>query len=207
MAIRPIIIWPEPWLSQKSDLVLPEEFNSESLKELETDLVETMTAAKGVGLSAPQLGVHKQVIVVPDPTPLDGRTRALVLCNPVLSEFSAARRGGQEGCLSLLDIILPVERAIRVKITAKRVDGSDFEAVMTELFAVAVQHECDHLVGKTIADGMGPLRQSMIKDKLKKVMREMVRAEERKQSTLQKLKGAKTDPSDYVIPGVSTPTK
>jgi peptide deformylase len=199
MSVVPIVLWPEPWLNQKSDPVLPEEFGSEALKELEVALVETMLAARGVGLSAPQIGIHKQIIAIPDPVLVDGAMRALVLCNPVLSEVSEAKRSGQEGCLSLPTILLPVERAVRVKLTAKRVDGSDYEVVLDELFAVAAQHECDHLVGRTIADGMGPLRQSMIKEKLKKVMREMERADERKQATLQKLKGDKTNPSEYSL--------
>jgi len=199
MAVRPIILWPETWLNQQSAPVLPEEFNTEALIELAADLVDTLSAARGVGLAAPQLGVHKRVVAVPDP-----KQGILVLCNPTLSEFAPEKRVSLEGCLSLPTVTLPIERPIRVKVTARRVGGAVYEEVWSEFAAVAVQHECDHLDGKTIADNVGPLRKQMIRKKLTKVMREMKRAEENKNDVLKtvvrKVKELPTDPSDYVLP-------
>lgn len=204
MAVRPIILWPEPWLNQQSAPVLPEEFGSELLQELETDLVDTMRAARGVGLAAPQLGVHKRVIAVPDPEKLS-QGGVLVLCNPVLSEFATEKRGGLEGCLSLPGQNLHIERFVSVKLTAKLASGADVEGVWSGFAAIALQHECDHLDGKTIADSVGPLAKQMLRKKLKKVMRAMRQAEENKRSIIKKAKGLPTDPSDYALPQAIKP--
>lgn len=207
MAVRPIILWPEPWLNQQSVPLLPEEFGSEQLKELAVDLVDTMSAARGVGLAAPQLGVHKRVVVVPNPERLN-EGGVLVLCNPVLSEMSPERKVNVEGCLSLPGATLPVERAVSVKVTAKFIDGVDLEAVWSGFAAVAVQHECDHLDGKVIADNISPLRKQLLRKKLKKVMREMQRAqeaEEAKRLLLQKVKGPPPNPSEYTLPPAVAP--
>src|ERR1035437_322662 len=125
MSVRPIILWPESWLNKLSVPVLPEEYNSDQLIELATDLVDTMRAARGVGLAAPQLGVLKRIVAVPNPEKLiEGGV--LILCNPVLSEFSPEKHRGLEGCLSLPGQTLSIERSRQVQVTAKRVDGTDF---------------------------------------------------------------------------------
>jgi peptide deformylase len=199
MSVNPIILWPESWLNQKSVPVLPEEFNSEELAGLAEDLVDTMAAARGLGLAAPQLGVHKRVVAVPHP-----KYGVIVLCNPVLSEFTTSKQVTLEGCLSLPTITLPVERPTGVKVAAQRMDGTGFEEVWSGMAAIAVQHECDHLDGKTIADTVGPLRKQMIRKKLTKVVRDMRRAAENKEkvtrSVIKKVKELPTDPSEYAPP-------
>lgn len=201
MAVRPIVLWPEPWLNKQSAAVLPEEFGSEPLVELADDLVETMHAAKGIGLAAPQLGVHKRVVAVPDPT-RRAPHGTLVLCNPVLSELAAEKEKAPEGCLSLPGVELWMERSTSVKVTARLVDGTDYEGVWNAIPARALQHECDHLDGKTIADGVGPLRKQMLQKKLKKVMKDLERAREREQEArralIRKARGPQ-DPSEYVV--------
>lgn len=207
MSVRPIIMWPEPWLSEKSDPVLPEEFNSDQLKEIVQDLVDTMNQCGGLGLSAPQLGVHKRIITVRDfPKPPD-EPKPLVVCNPVLSDFSEEKQSGVEGCLSLPGVRVPRERALRVKVTGKLVDGSDFSEVAEGLRAVAIQHEYDHLEGKTIADDAGPVRRDMIKRKLDKFIRDREREEEKRKKNLEiraAEKADQTDPEDYTVPRLSS---
>lgn len=203
MAVRPIILWPESWLNQKSTPVLPDEFGSEQLSELAVDLFETMQAARGLGLSAPQLGVHKRVIAVPDPTQAAlGRRATIVLCNPVLSELSEGKNRAPEGCLSLPSIELWMERYTSVKVTAKTIDGKDYESVWTGLPAVAVQHECDHLEGETIADGIGQLHKQLLRKKLKKTMRNLERAREQeeqaKHALIRKAMGPR-DANEYTV--------
>jgi peptide deformylase len=204
MSVRPIILWPEPWLNQLSALVLPEEYNSEVLLELATDLVDTMRAARGVGLAAPQLGVHKRIVVVPNPEKL-AEGGVLVLCNPVLTDFSEEKHRGLEGCLSLPGLTLSIERSNKVRVSAKRVDGTDFLGVWEGFSAVALQHECNHLDGITIADSVGPLGKSVLRKKLKKVMKVMERAQESKREVAKLARGSKPDPSEYALPSRRAP--
>lgn len=204
MNVRPIILWPESWLNQVSAPVLPEEYNSEALLELAADLVATMRAARGVGLAAPQLGVHKRIVVVPNPEKL-AEGGVLVLCNPMLSDFSEEKHRGLEGCLSLPGLTLSIERSNKVRVTAKRVDGTDFVAVWEGFAAVAVQHECDHLDGITIADSVGPLGKTVLRKKLKKVMKAMEKAQESKREVAKLARGSRPDPSDYELPPRSAP--
>lgn len=203
MAVRPIVLWPESWLNQQSSPVLPEEFNSEQLNELAEDLFETMSAARGLGLAAPQLGVHKRVIAVPDATRLaQGQRATIVLCNPVLSELSEEKKRAPEGCLSLPNIELWMDRSTSVKVTAKTIDGKDYEGVWTGLPAIAVQHECDHLDGKTIADSIGQLHKQLLRKKLKKVMRNLERAREQEEqarhAVIRKAMGPR-DVNEYTV--------
>lgn len=176
MAVRPIILYPESWLKQKSAPVLLEEFGSDQLRELVADLAETMVAARGVGLAAPQIGVHKRVVVVPSPTN-PSRGNLVVLCNPVLSEFTAEMQTTLEGCLSLPGVTLPVKRPVGVKLKAQTVEGVDFEAEWSGFAAIALQHECDHLDGKTIADNISYMKKQFVLKQLKKTVREMQEAE------------------------------
>jgi peptide deformylase len=184
--------------------VLQEEFNSDPLLELATDLVDTMRAARGVGLAAPQLGVHKRIVVVPNPEKLvEGGV--LVLCNPVLTDFSEEKHRGLEGCLSLPGLTLSIERPYKVRVTAKRVDGTDFLGAWEGFAAIALQHECNHLDGITIADSVGPLGKTVLRKKLKKVMKVMERAQESKKEVAKLARGAKPDPSEYALPIRRTP--
>jgi len=202
MTVRMIIMWPEPWLALKSDPVLPEEFNSDEMKELSKDLVDTMRATKGVGLSAIQLGVQKRIIVIPDPeNTVPGMP--LVLCNPELSELSEEKQSGQEGCLSLPQVLIPKERSVSVKVSGKLVTGDPYQTTMTGLYAVAAQHEYDHLEGKTIADGIGPVKKSLVEAKLNKFLRERDRENKNWKKVSEKAKAARdaqTSPDDYTIP-------
>jgi peptide deformylase len=184
--------------------VLQEEYGSEPLFELAADLVDTMRAARGVGLAAPQLGVHKRVVVVPDAERLvEGGV--LVLCNPVLTDFSEDKHRGLEGCLSLPGVTLSIERPSRVRVAAKRVDGTDFTAVWEGFAAIALQHECDHLNGVTIADSVGPLGKTVLRKKLKKVMKAMERVQEHKQAIVKLARDTGSDPTDYALPARRAP--
>lgn len=215
MTVRPIILWPEPWLKQRSTPVLEEEFGSPELLELCADMVHTTKAAQGLGISAPQLGVHKRVIVIPVPIP--GTTENLeflVLCNPVCTplEGDTVRSSGMEGCLSLPGVSLRLERFVHVRVVAKRTNGADFDSVLHGLSAVAAQHECDHLEGLTIGESVGPAHQGLLRSKLRKVMRRMKQGEQEIKkhrdaaikTVLQRSGAELSNPDDYAVPEKAT---
>jgi peptide deformylase len=166
MAVRPIILWPEPWLNQKSDPVLESEFGTEALKEMAIDLADTLKAAKGFGLAAPQLCVHKQVVVVW--TPLTGASNTLCLCNPKIVATEGEPKVATEGCLSLPGAFAPVARFPKVTVQYRLVDGTVTEDTFEDHAAVAVQHEMDHLVGTTLADKVGPAKRNQMRDRIKR---------------------------------------
>jgi peptide deformylase len=115
------------------------------------DMFETMYAAKGIGLAAPQVGRTERVAVVD----VDGARH--VIANPeiVLREGS---QKGEEGCLSIPDVYADVERAMRVIVRAQDRDGTPTEIDASELLARCLQHEIDHLHGKLFIDHLGLLK-------------------------------------------------
>lgn len=199
MTVRPIVMWPEPWLKQKSVEVLPEEFGSPDLVELAEDLVETMQAARGLGISAPQIGVHKRIIVIPSP-----EKGWLTVCNPVVTPTIATKNRGQEGCLSLPGVALYIERHEGVRLEGRAVDGAAIAFELTGLAAIAAQHECDHLDGTTIAEHVGPAHQQLLRAKMKKAVRNMERSQKRvmegRKAAIALARKATTDPDDYAFP-------
>jgi peptide deformylase len=120
-------------------------------QKLVDDMFETMYAAKGIGLAAPQVGRTERVAVVD----VDGAKHVIVNPEIVLREGS---QKGEEGCLSIPDVYADVERAMRVVVKAQDRDGSPIEVDATELLARCVQHEIDHLHGKLFIDYLGLLK-------------------------------------------------
>lgn len=172
MATRPIIMWPEPWLNAVSAPVLESEFGSAPLQEIITDLIGTMNAASGLGLSAPQLGVHKQVIVIRLATP---GLNPVCLCNPTIAVASKKTQRLVEGCLSLPEVRAPIERALSVTVHGRLFDGTSVELEYTGLEAAIIQHEIDHLNGITLFDRVGPVKQGQIRHSMWKVERQLQR--------------------------------
>ena len=143
------------------------EFNSE-LRDLVRNMAETLYTAPGIGLAATQVDVHRQVIVI---DASEDRNNLITLINPRIIEA----RGSQiceEGCLSVPGVYESVERAEWVKIDAYGVDGKPFSIEAEKLLAVCVQHEMDHLQGKMFVDYLSRLKQSRIKAKMQKWVRE-----------------------------------
>lgn len=168
MALLPILHYPDPRLHQSATPVT--EFTAE-LKQLAEDMTETMYAAPGVGLAAPQVNVHQRLIVVDVSEDKNG---LMVLVNPQI----IAREGEQEyeeGCLSVPGVYSKISRAARVKVKAQDLDGAPFEVEADGLLAVCLQHEIDHLDGKVFVDYLSQLKQNRIRTKLLKQAREEAR--------------------------------
>lgn len=121
------------------------------LRQLVDDMFETMRAAQGIGLAAPQVGRLERVAVV------DVDNEPIVLINPVVIAESGSERA-EEGCLSIPDIYGDVDRAARVTIRATDIDGNTFEREADQLLARAFQHEIDHLHGKLFIDYLSFLK-------------------------------------------------
>lgn len=168
MALLPILHYPDPRLHQSATPVT--EFTAQ-LKQLAEDMTETMYAAPGVGLAAPQVNVHQRLIVVDVSEDKNG---LMVLVNPQI----IAREGEQEyeeGCLSVPGIYGKITRAARVKVKAQDLEGAPFEVEADGLLAVCLQHEIDHLDGKVFVDYLSQLKQNRIRTKLLKQAREEAR--------------------------------
>ncbi|HUQ82808.1 MAG TPA: peptide deformylase [Gemmatimonadaceae bacterium] len=136
----------------------PVERMTEELRRLTDDMFETMHAAKGIGIAAPQIGRSERIAVI------DVENNPIVLVNPeiILSEGSAK---GEEGCLSIPEIFGDVDRATRITVRALDRDGEPFELEATELLARCMQHEIDHLHGKLFIDYFSLLKRRSARSK------------------------------------------
>jgi peptide deformylase len=144
---RTILIYPDPFLLKKA---APVSRVDEKVRELIRDMFETMRAASGVGLAAPQLGVGKRVIVV-DISPVEKEVAPLALVNPEIVE-SKGLAEGTEGCLSLPGVEGVVPRAEFVLVKARDEQGRQVQLTASGFLARALQHEIDHLDGVLFID-------------------------------------------------------
>jgi peptide deformylase len=135
------------------------------LKKLAADMAETMYDAPGVGLAAPQVDVHEQLVVIDTS---ETNNNLLILINPEIIWSSPERKMYDEGCLSVPGIYDGVERAAEVKVRALDIDGKSFELHVDGLLAVCVQHEMDHLIGKVFVEYLSPLKRNRIRTKMLK---------------------------------------
>lgn len=167
MALRKIIHYPEPLLKQKSAPVT--EFNDE-LKQLADDMAETMYAAPGVGLAAPQVGVLQRLIVL-DCSPKDAENDLIIAVNPEVISGSGDSLE-EEGCLSVPGYYASVKRYSEVTMRYQDTDGNVHERQADGLLAIGIQHEIDHLEGILFVDRLSPLKRSMFKKKYLKMLKE-----------------------------------
>ena len=161
--VRDILVWPHPVLKQVASCVGEV---SEPTRALVRDMFDTMYAAGGVGLAAPQVGVLERVVVL-DTTCRQPESRALVLINPVI----VAAEGevtSTEACLSIPDEAEDVRRAARVTVRFLDVDGLVQVLVCDGLLAIAVQHELDHLDGVVYVDHVSMLKRGLIRRRMKR---------------------------------------
>jgi peptide deformylase len=166
MAVLPILRYPDPQLRQKC---LPVEKFDEGLRKLVSDMSDTMYAANGAGLAAIQVGQALRLFII-DPE-VAGRPQTdpvVTFINPEIVEISDEAQTGDEGCLSFPGIYVPVKRGMRARVRALDVEGKPFELEGSELFARALQHESDHLIGRLLIDMVGPVKREIIKRKMKK---------------------------------------
>jgi peptide deformylase len=166
MAIRTILHFPDPRLRRPTRAV--ESFGPE-FQALVDDMAETMYAAPGVGLAAPQIGEALRLFLV-DVAGEDEPSELRTFANPEIVERDGSQTW-EEGCLSFPGISEDIERSERVRVRALDRNGAPFELEATGLLAVAIQHEFDHLEGTLMIDRVGLLRQRIIQRKMQKSAR------------------------------------
>lgn len=175
MALRKILTYPATELKEPSHAVQNIDARIDALV---TDLVESMYAAPGVGLAAPQVGAHERVIVLDVDHENMGK-RLIKLINPVIVE----REGSivwEEGCLSVVDYTAEVKRAKRVLVKGWTPEEKEIEIEGEDLLAVALQHELDHLDGKLFIDRISGLKRDLYRRRVKKWIRDGVPMEAKK---------------------------
>lgn len=165
MAILTILHYPDERLHK---IAAPVTAVNDEIRRLVADMAETMYAAPGIGLAATQVDVHLQIIVIDISERHNGLT---VLINPqIIAEEGREER--EEGCLSVPGIYEKVTRAEKITVRALDQEGNEFTLETSGLLAVCIQHEMDHLKGKVFVEYLSRLKQSRIKNKLKKHLRE-----------------------------------
>ncbi len=164
--IYPIVKFGDPVLEKKAEPVTV--FNDE-LRKLVDDMFESMYAAHGVGLAAPQIGISKRLAVI-DVTFKEDPEAKLVLVNPEIIH-TEGRHSQNEGCLSIPDFRENVTRPRNVTIRAQDVTGKFYEKTGEELLARAFLHETDHLNGKLYMSHLSALKRDLMKRKIRKLMK------------------------------------
>jgi len=166
MAILEIRKYPEKVLKQKA---LPVTTFDQDLQVLIDNMIETMYAAPGVGLAAPQVGETKRLAVI-DISSRDEKFPLLVIVNPVIVS-SEDEVEFEEGCLSLPEYTAVVKRAEKVLVRALDRDGKPMEIEATDLLSIALQHEIDHLDGILLIDRISPIKREFFKKRYKKTQK------------------------------------
>jgi peptide deformylase len=164
--IYPIVKFGDPVLETPSE---PVTVFDDNLRKLVADMFESMYAAHGVGLAAPQIGISKRIAVI-DVTFKEDPGAKLVLVNPEIIRTEGKQRGS-EGCLSLPEFREEVTRAAQVTARAQNVEGKWFEKEGEDLLARAFQHETDHLNGRLYISHISALKRDLMKRKIRKLVR------------------------------------
>jgi peptide deformylase len=168
MAIRPILILPDPHLRL---VCAPVATVDETLRKLMDDMVETMHDAPGIGLAASQIGVMKRVVVL-DLAKKDEPPQPLYFVNPEIVWSSEEKSVYEEGCLSIPEYYEEVERPASVRATFLDRDGAPREILAEGLLATALQHEIDHLNGVLFIDHISKLKRDRVTKKFIKQARQ-----------------------------------
>lgn len=151
MAVRPVRLWPDPVLSRPADTVT----DLSAARELARDMLDTMYAAEGRGLAAPQIGVSLRVFVM-DAAWKQATPTPRIFVNPVILWRSDDMAVGPEGCLSIPGITTDIARATAIRLRWTDLDGAAHHADMTGFDAICSQHEIDHLDGRVTLDRLSP---------------------------------------------------
>lgn len=163
MALLPILEFPDPRLRK---VATPVERVDQSIRDLITDMAETMYDAQGIGLAATQVNVHKRVVVI---DVSEERDHLQVFINPEFTVLDDATAKYQEGCLSVPSFFEDVERPAHIRLKAINEHGQIFEIEPDGLLAVCIQHEIDHLDGRLFVDHISAIKRSRIRNKLEKI--------------------------------------
>jgi peptide deformylase len=165
--VYPIVRFGDPVLEREAETIT--EFDTPELHKLLEDMFESMYAAKGIGLAAPQIGTSKKVAVI-DTSNGENPEDKLVLINPKILHVEG-KQIGEEGCLSIPGFREQVRRAKRVIVRAQNAKGEQFEKSGEDLLARAFLHETDHLYGRLYITHISALKRDLMKRKIKKMAR------------------------------------
>jgi peptide deformylase len=175
----PIIAFGDPILKRKATAIEPDEYPH--IKQLVSDMFETMYGAHGVGLAAPQVGISMRLFVV-DATPFSEEEPELTdfkkaFINAVILEETGEEWAFNEGCLSIPDIREDVYRKPVIRISFYDEEWKHHEEIFKGMAARIIQHEYDHIEGKLFTDELSPLRKRLLEKKLSEISRGMVDVE------------------------------
>ena len=151
------------------EVSLPVEKFDDELEKLTDDMFETMYAAPGVGLAAPQVGVNIRLIAI-DVSGGKELEKKVILCNPRVIASEDAQEG-EEGCLSVPDFYESLTRPLKVTVEAQDIKGETFRIEGEGLLARAICHEIDHLDGVMFVDRLSPLKRAIVRGKIKKLVK------------------------------------
>ena len=165
--VYPIVKFGDPVLEREAATVT--EFDTPELHKFLDDMFESMYAAKGVGLAAPQIGVSKKIAVI-DVSNGENPDDKLVIINPRILKIDG-KQEGEEGCLSIPGFREQVRRGKRVTVRAHNVKGEEFEHTGEDLLARALLHETDHLYGKLYITHISTLKRDLMRRKIRKMVR------------------------------------
>jgi len=165
--VYPIVKFGDPVLETEAANVT--EFDTPELHKFLEDMFESMYAAKGVGLAAPQIGVGKKIAVI-DCSNGENAEEKIVIINPKIVQMEG-KQVGEEGCLSIPGFREQVRRAKRVTVKAQNAKGEEFEMTGEDLLARAFLHETEHLYGRLYITHISALKRDLMKRKIKKMQR------------------------------------
>ncbi|MBF9057804.1 peptide deformylase [Rhodobacterales bacterium HKCCSP123] len=169
---RPILIHPDPRLKKTAPPIAD---ITDDLRALADDMLETMYAAPGIGLAAPQVGIDTRLIVLDCVKEEGAAPRPLAMFNPEVVAESDLRSVYEEGCLSIPDIYADVERPAEVTVRWIDPKGAERQETFDGLWATCVQHEIDHLNGTLFIDYLKPLKRQLITRKMVKLKKDRAR--------------------------------
>jgi peptide deformylase len=152
MPIKPILKMGDPLLLQVADLVSPKMITTPKIQDIILDLLDTMHAANGAGLAAPQIGIPLQIVVFGfeknQRYPNEAPVPQTILINPIITPIGLSQENGWEGCLSVPGLRGLVPRFQEIRYRGLNESGQAIDRVVNGFHARVVQHECDHLIGK-----------------------------------------------------------
>ena len=172
--VYPIVKFGDPVLEKEAEDVT--EFDTSELHKFLEDMFESMYAAKGVGLAAPQIGFSRKIAVI-DVSNAENPADKLVLINPKILRVEG-KQEGEEGCLSIPGFREQVKRGKRVTVSAQNALGEPFEMTGEDLLARAFLHETDHLNGVLFIDRLSAAAKIGLKRKLRRLMQEWAEEDE-----------------------------
>ncbi|MFK7836053.1 MAG: peptide deformylase [Sulfitobacter sp.] len=159
MSVLPIVLWPDPRLTE---VCAPVEEITPEIETLAADMLETMYAAPGRGLAGPQVGAMQRIFVM-DAGWKEGKSDPIVCINPMLQEVSEDRATGEEGCLSIPGVSAEISRPAQVQMVWTGLNGGRYVQSFAGFAAACVQHELDHLDGVVTFDHLdADTRESLI---------------------------------------------